>query len=69
MSNNERARWSCPNRDCNWSMVATVAEGGEAPRCVCGVRMHRVEAIPVFSYLDFLHDEVAVTEELGSKEE
>jgi hypothetical protein len=31
--------------------------------------MHRVEAIPVFSYLDFLYEEAAVRAEPGIKEE
>ena len=62
MSNSDRARWCCPNRDCDWSMVATVADGGEAPRCVCGNVMQKAQAVPVFSYLDFLHEEAANTE-------
>lgn len=70
MSNNERARWCCPNRDCNWSMVGTIAKEGEsAPRCVCGSAMQRAEEVPVFTYLDFLRGETAIEEEAGGKEE
>jgi len=68
MSNNESARWRCPNRDCDWSMVATMAEGVEAPRCVCGVVMQKAEAVLVFNYLDFLHEDAAINKELGKEE-
>ena len=67
MSNTERARWRCPNRDCNWFMVATMVEELEAPRCVCGAVMQKAEPVPVFGYLDFLRGEVAI-EEFGKEE-
>lgn len=70
MPNREMARWCCPNRDCNWSMVGTTAEDAEAPpRCVCGSEMQKVEAVPVFTYLDFLRGETAKEDEQGMKEE
>jgi len=55
MTRDDSVRWRCPNRDCKWSMVATIALPGEpAPRCVCGDVMHKVEAPPAITYLDFL---------------
>ena len=58
-------RWYCPNRDCNWSLVATVPVSEEqGPRCVCGWTMRRGEAVPAFHYLDFLREESTMGETL-----
>ena len=49
------AHWYCPNHNCKWSMVATIALPGEdAPQCVCGELMRHTYPEPVFHYLDFL---------------
>lgn len=70
MSNSERVRWRCPNRDCNWSTVPTVTSGSDpAPRCICGALMHKARLELAFNYLDFLHDEPAANKELRIKEE
>jgi hypothetical protein len=62
-------RWRCPNRDCDWSVVAPTPVAGEsAPRCVCGAEMKKVEIVRVFTYLDFLRGEGPVEEEAWSKE-
>jgi hypothetical protein len=68
--NKEAARWCCANRDCNWFMVAAKnPEGAEAPKCVCGGPMKKVEMLPVPSYLDFLRDESAAAESARADEE
>lgn len=70
MPNGERVRWCCHNRDCDWSMVGTLAEQGEVPpRCVCGSEMQKAEPVLVFTYLDFLRGETAKQEVPGAKEE
>jgi hypothetical protein len=60
---NSSMRWHCPNRDCNWSMVATTTEDGEAPRCICGSPMEKIEPVPVLTYLDFLRGETSSDED------
>ena len=70
MTRDDSVRWCCPNRDCKWSMVATVALPGEpAPRCVCGEVMQRVEAIPATTYLDFLRGEPVAQDTPAAEEE
>lgn len=70
MSNGNGVHWHCPNRDCNWSLVATMAEEeGAVPRCVCGSSMKKVELMPVFQYLDFLRVEPPIQEEVRSEKE
>jgi len=73
MSRDDGARWCCPNRDCKWSMVATIALPGEpAPRCVCGDVMQKVETIPATptaSYLEFLRGESVGQDTPGAEEE
>jgi hypothetical protein len=70
MSNGDGVHWQCPNRDCNWSMVAANAgEGGEVPRCACGSKMKKSEAMPVYRYLDFLRARAENKEEVGIERE
>jgi len=67
MSESNGVYWYCPNRDCNWSFVAThVSE--PAPLCLCGQRMKRGEVIPVFQYLDFLREGLGPDEADAEKE-
>lgn len=57
MLSSEGVRWHCPNRDCNWSFVATAVEKSETgPRCVCGSTMKKEGAVPALHYLDFLRE-------------
>jgi hypothetical protein len=66
MSNGDAVHWQCPNRDCTWSMAATRAgEGGVVPRCACGSRMKRAEAMPGSGYLDFLREGAENEEKAG----
>jgi hypothetical protein len=61
-------RWHCPNRDCDWSVLAQVpATGDAAPRCVCGTEMKRVEVVRVSTYLDFLRGPGPVEEEVSKE--
>jgi len=63
MSSGGGTHWHCPNRDCNWFMVATMAEEGDAvPRCVCGSLMQKAEVRSALGYLDFLREEAAPKE-------
>lgn len=63
MNDTAKVRWRCPNRDCSWSMVSSVAEDDEAaPRCICGGQMEQIEVIPVMTYLDFLRGETPAEE-------
>ena len=70
MSGSNGIRWHCPNRDCDWSFVATTSIEGEAvPRCVCGRRMEKGDTVPAFQYLDFLREGVAGDEVIGAEKE
>lgn len=69
MSATSGVRWYCPNRDCNWSFVATITEDSGEPRCVCGSKMRRGDAVLVFHYLDFLGEDAGVDETLGVEKE
>jgi hypothetical protein len=69
MANGAGARWHCPNRDCNWSVVALAGEEEAAPRCVCGNKMKMGGVVPAFRYLDFLKGEAGITEEAGIEKE
>ena len=70
MPEEESARWCCPNRDCNWFMVAKKTKpAAAAPKCVCGHTMRMVEMLPALSYLDFLHGDVPVMKKAGADEE
>lgn len=67
MGANDSVRWYCPNRDCNWSFVATIPVSDEqGPRCVCGWTMRRGEIVRTFHYLDFLREESTVGKTVGS---
>ncbi len=62
-------RWRCPNRDCDWSVVAQAPVPGDgAPKCHCGAEMKRVEVVRVFTYLDFLRGTEPGEEEVWNKE-
>ena len=62
-------RWRCPNRDCDWSVVAHAPKPDDpAPRCICGTVMKKVEVVRVFTYLDCLRGEGPVEEEVWSEE-
>jgi hypothetical protein len=66
MSRRDGVHWYCPNRDCSWSFVAEAPrEEGFAQRCVCGTVMRKGQAVPAFRYLDFLHEEPEVQEEVA----
>ncbi|HTZ49736.1 MAG TPA: hypothetical protein VMH20_19255 [Verrucomicrobiae bacterium] len=68
MSKKDGIRWHCPNRDCNWTVVA-IPDAGEIPaepRCICGRTMQRGDAVPAFHYLDFLRDDTADEKEAGA---
>jgi hypothetical protein len=68
MGGSDSVRWYCPNRDCNWSFVATIPLGQEqGPRCVCGWTMKHGESIPTFHYLDFLREDSMIGETLSEK--
>lgn len=70
MSDSNGIRWHCPNRDCDWSFVATTSIEGEAVRrCVCGRTMEKVDAVPAFQYLDFLREGLAGDGAIGAKKE
>lgn len=63
-------RWHCPNRDCNWPFAAGLPGAGEAsPRCVCGSLMREQDVVPVFRYLDFLHEGRISEEKVGTEKE
>jgi len=64
MAKEESARWHCPNRDCNWFMVAAAAEEGDvAPKCICGTEMKKSVTVQALSYLEFLRDQTANADE------
>lgn len=67
MTNQDGVRWRCPNRDCDWCMVATMPIGAETtPRCVCGSVMEKAESVPAFRYLDFLRFDREIEVETGT---
>ena len=70
MASGDGVRWHCPNRECNWSMVATMTGESEvAPWCICGSQMQKAEIVPAFRYLDFLREDTVLEKETGLEEE
>lgn len=70
MSGGNVVRWQCPNRECEWSLVATVmADEKDAPRCLCGSQMKKKTGTQGFRYLDFLREGMATEEEAGIEKE
>jgi hypothetical protein len=64
-----RERWHCTRRDCGCQVVVEISGAieGHNPRCACGGIMKKKYSSPVFSYLDFLRAEEALTDERASR--
>ena len=60
-----RERWHCTRADCGCQVIVEVGGEieGQNPRCACGALMKKKYYSPVFSYLDFLRAEEALTTE------
>jgi hypothetical protein len=70
MNDSDRARWCCPNRECEWSTVKIFGEAEEdPPRCICGGLMERAEPLPFMTYLDFLRGDPPMESGSGVNEE
>jgi hypothetical protein len=55
MPRTHQVAWHCPNRDSNWSFLATETRKGDlAPQCICGGTLKKGEVLQVLKYLDFL---------------
>ncbi|MGB7848062.1 MAG: hypothetical protein WBL63_20800 [Candidatus Acidiferrum sp.] len=65
MSGVDEIHWHGPDRDCNWSMVKTMAREETAPQCVCGRVMKKSELVPAFQYLTFVRKLAGVQEEVA----
>jgi hypothetical protein len=71
MSNRDAIRWHCPDRDCQWTVVAIpdAQQDLQEPRCICGRTMQRADVIPAFHYLDFLREEEVDRNDTGADKE
>ena len=64
-----RERWHRTRRDGGCQVVVEISGEieGHNPRCACGGIMKKKYSSPVFSYLDFLRAEEALTDERASR--